>query len=497
MGMSKQTISIIHAADLHLGAPFRGIAQAGSAAGMPAQVRDALLEATFNALDRLVDLCLARQPLALLLAGDLYNPEGGGLKSLNALQAACLRLNAADIAVIIIHGNHDPLSTQPAWQWPPNTHVFGAEHPASLPILLRDGKACPGTPFGPHCPGKLPEEPGLRDCALIVHGISHYQDLVTDNLALAISRHTQAVQGQIPPGIPCVGLAHCAVGERASAGESPYAPCSIADLAEARLDYWALGHIHKRGQVSAEPTAWYSGNIQGLHINESGLKGCLEVEFAPGAKPQVQFHPLAPVAWANLEFTLHPEMQVNQMQAGLLAEIGQLAAEHFKSGSQGIIVRIRLCGRSKLHTWLHQNQAELAASLQSGLQDNAGSTTFVWVKDIILETLPALDLERAAKNAGLLGEALRGIARLAEGPPEERAQALLGDSSTALGRLFNAPALRQAGISAPDDPELLSLLAEAGLACVDLLGAELATEGETAAERPADGRKGQKSRDIE
>ncbi|REH96677.1 metallophosphoesterase family protein, partial [Staphylococcus felis] len=40
----------------------------------------------------------------------------------------------------------------------------------------------------------------------------------------------------------------------------------------------ALGHIHKREQLSDLPEIHYPGNIQGRHFKEQGEKGCLLVE---------------------------------------------------------------------------------------------------------------------------------------------------------------------------------------------------------------------------
>ena len=46
-------------------------------------------------------------------------------------------------------------------------------------------------------------------------------------------------------------------------------PCSLTDLAEAAMDYWALGHIHKSQVLSEEPLVVYAGNPQGLHLQRN------------------------------------------------------------------------------------------------------------------------------------------------------------------------------------------------------------------------------------
>ena len=56
--------------------------------------------------------------------------------------------------------------------------------------------------------------------------------------------------------------------------------CSLTDLAEAAMDYWALGHIHKSQVLSEEPLVVYSGNPQGLHRKEIGPQGCYLVSVS-------------------------------------------------------------------------------------------------------------------------------------------------------------------------------------------------------------------------
>ena len=60
-------VRFVHAADLHLGAPFQGVDASD------ARVRAALLASTYEALDRIVALCLAEKVDFLLIAGDVHN----------------------------------------------------------------------------------------------------------------------------------------------------------------------------------------------------------------------------------------------------------------------------------------------------------------------------------------------------------------------------------------------------------------------------------------
>ncbi|MFM7552189.1 MAG: exonuclease SbcCD subunit D, partial [Actinomycetota bacterium] len=94
---------LVHAADLHLDSPFTGL---GS-------VRDGLdgvlLDASLDALDDLVELCLAEDAEVLLLAGDQFDRAEGSSRGRQRLARACATLTAAGTAVFAVHGNHDPL----------------------------------------------------------------------------------------------------------------------------------------------------------------------------------------------------------------------------------------------------------------------------------------------------------------------------------------------------------------------------------------------------
>src|SRR5258707_120181 len=110
----------VHAADVHLGSPLRSLA-----------LRDPRLaefvgNASRQVFSRIVDLCLDEQVSALLLAGDLYDGEQTSMKTARFLAEQLRRLDAADIEVFIIRGNHDALSKiTKELVLPENVHLFG------------------------------------------------------------------------------------------------------------------------------------------------------------------------------------------------------------------------------------------------------------------------------------------------------------------------------------------------------------------------------------
>ncbi|MEG2005125.1 MAG: metallophosphoesterase, partial [Bilophila sp.] len=94
-----QPIRFIHAADLHLDTAFSGLSREA-----PAELTQRLKNATFVALERLLDLCLRERPDFLVLSGDIYNQEDRSLPAQLAVHDGCIRLRAAGIPVFIAHG---------------------------------------------------------------------------------------------------------------------------------------------------------------------------------------------------------------------------------------------------------------------------------------------------------------------------------------------------------------------------------------------------------
>ena len=91
----------IHAADIHLDSPLKGLEQYE---GAPA---DEIRGATRRALENLVDLALRESVDFVLLAGDLYDGDWKDHNTGLFFVAQMARLREANIPVVAISGNHD------------------------------------------------------------------------------------------------------------------------------------------------------------------------------------------------------------------------------------------------------------------------------------------------------------------------------------------------------------------------------------------------------
>ena len=91
----------VHAADLHLDSPLRGLEADPTA---PAEL---IRGATRRALGRLVDLAIEENVDFMLIAGDLYDGDWPDFGTGLFFSAQMRRLTQAGIPVFTIRGNHD------------------------------------------------------------------------------------------------------------------------------------------------------------------------------------------------------------------------------------------------------------------------------------------------------------------------------------------------------------------------------------------------------
>ena len=94
-------MKFIHAADLHLDSPLRGLDR-NQAAPI-----ERIRSATRAAFEGLIDLALAEHVDFLLLAGDVYDRDWQDFHTGLYFRQQMVRLERAGVAVFMVLGNHD------------------------------------------------------------------------------------------------------------------------------------------------------------------------------------------------------------------------------------------------------------------------------------------------------------------------------------------------------------------------------------------------------
>jgi DNA repair exonuclease SbcCD nuclease subunit len=367
-----RSVRFVHAADLHLGAPFTGVDASD------ARVRTALVASIPEALDRIVALCLEEKVDFLLLAGDIYN---GGDKSTPArfrFHAAVQRLADADIPVYIARGNHDPAD---AWSsgptLPATVRYFSTAEVEALPVE-RDGEVL---------------------CTL--YGRSYEHAAEKRDLAAGFRR--------LDSGGIAVGVLHANVGGRE--GYLDYAPASMDTLRGAGMDYWALGHIHKPEVLSVSPAIVYAGSPQGLNPKETGEHGCYLVEAGPsGAK--IEFRPLCSIVWSRVAVDASTCADSEGVR-----DLLRRACEEMRADADGrpAIARIEMTGRSEAHEALVRG-TEMADLLADLREEQLGADPWVWIDRVSDHTSASLDIGRLRGSQDFAGDLVRLVDELAAQP---------------------------------------------------------------------------------
>ncbi|MFF2157892.1 exonuclease SbcCD subunit D [Paenibacillus chitinolyticus] len=304
-----KALKFLHAADLHLDSPFKGMNS------VPERIRDVIRESTFGALSRLVRLAVREKVDFAVFSGDIYDAGDRSLRAQLRFRSALAELDRAGIPALVIHGNHDPLDGRGAdLEWPAGAYVYPADKVETVRIVKED-----------------------RGLIAEVHGISYASAAVTENLALRFRGRDASVFQ--------VALLHTNVDGHP--GYDNYAPCSKSDLMGRGIDYWALGHIHTREIVMDEkPAAVYPGNIQGRSIRECGPRGCYIVAVDENGSPALDFHALDGVRWQQESLSIAGIGTEQELQENLQDLLSRLRE---KAEGRPTVARIFLEGRGPLH----------------------------------------------------------------------------------------------------------------------------------------------------
>lgn len=368
----------VHTADLHLDSPFHGLSEVAPT------LQSVLREATFQAFENIINLCIDRQVNFLLIAGDIHDEADRSLRALTRLRQGFDRLAEHQIPVFMCHGNHDPLTGwSEKFSWPDNVWVFDTKEVTARPVVVQ------GTEIAR------------------IYGLSFGMEKVTDNLAQQF--HAEL---DVPWSI---GLLHTNVGNDLNHGN--YAPCHLDDLLRAKMNYWALGHVHTHRILRAQdPLIIYPGNPQGRHVREPGPRGCylVEVDSHGGANPE--FVPVDVVRWYEEHISIEDLVDFDELLTRLDDRINAMRQ---KSEGRGVIVRWKIVGRGVLHREIIRpgRLEDLLVTLREkwGL-----GTQFVWSESIQDQTGREVDIETLRQEENLLGDFLR----LAEVGDEGRWQEL-------------------------------------------------------------------------
>ncbi|NRN85618.1 metallophosphoesterase family protein [Lactobacillus helveticus] len=277
-------MKFIHFADAHLDSPFRGLSF------LPSKEFNQIYQAADQSLIRIVDLALAEKVDLVLIAGDTFDSAKPSPRSQLLFAEQIKRLTDAQIQVVMIFGNHDHMRREDLLvNQSPYFKLLGADEVVEkAPFKTKD------------------------NFNYDVVGFSYLNNHITEDKIPDFPEKGQNYT---------FGLMHAQEKETDSS-KNVYAPFTVAEVQALNYDYFALGHIHARRNLSEKPWIVYSGNIQGRHINEMGAKGCyLGVIDESTKKTSIEFKATGPILWQGVQVELDAPISKADLQNRIIASL--------------------------------------------------------------------------------------------------------------------------------------------------------------------------------
>ena len=325
----------IHCSDLHLGSSFAGMSSNDSELG------ERMRSSLFDALNAIVAKAREEKVDFVIFSGDIFD---------NSNETPLTRSRFADalaeikVPCFIAFGNHD---YKRRWEgsipFPKNAFVF-PEKVVKIKFIKN------------------------KKLAAIISGASISGPNTGEDITAAVKGTKEAFS---------IGIFHCNVD--AAGQDERYAPCQLSSLIQKDVDYWALGHIHKRAILHESPYVVYPGNTQGRNPKESGEKGAYLVTVKDDIVTDMEFFRTGPILWRDIELDITGKEDITEV-------ISQI-----EDVEQGSMLRITMTGTGNLDS--------MARLDPTGLSELIEARTKCKVTRIEIQTRPPLDLN-ARKATG-------------------------------------------------------------------------------------------------
>ncbi len=338
-----ESFRFIHCSDLHLGCDFVGISKNDAELGR--KLRDSV----FSALDRIVSVAKKEKVDFVIISGDVFDSQN---ETPYTRVRFCDAISSLKVPCFIAYGNHD---VRRKWEatipLPKNAFVFpvGTVH-------------------------RFVEKNGVRLAEIIG---SSFDPQAPDY------DHTSGVRKDSD----CfgIGVFHCNV-DGAKEGDL-YAPCKLKNLVNSNLDYWALGHIHKRAILSEDPYVVYPGNTQGMSSKEEGEKGGYVVTVTDGVVTDMKFFRTGAIQWRSVSCDITGYDDLKKALSSMTDKI-----------EKGSMLSVTFTGRGALDPMLRLEKGSI-----SDLIEASTGCTMVSMK---VETAPDIDLEKRSETGDFISAVL-------------------------------------------------------------------------------------------
>ncbi len=287
---------ILHFADAHIDMANYG--RHDPETGLPIRIMDFLAS-----LDEIVDAAIVEDVDLVIFAGDAYKDRNPAPTFQREWGQRVMRLSQAGIPTLLLVGNHDISPAVGRAHAMAEFSTLHVPHVRTLakPIFLTPEDLRRLTPEGEQINLQVIAIPWISRS-----GMMAYLDITTSDsqqIYEALEKRLANIIGKwlekTDPDLPTVLTAHASVqgatygGERSvMLGKDLILPGSL--LRDPRLDYVALGHIHKPQNLNEgeHPPIIYPGSIERLDFGEAGDQKYFVLADVERGQTQVEWRAL-------------------------------------------------------------------------------------------------------------------------------------------------------------------------------------------------------------
>jgi DNA repair protein SbcD/Mre11 len=329
--------TFLHAADLHLGSPFTGLALRDE------ELARRFAKASRDAFSDLVSRAVEADVAFAVIAGDIYDGDWKDTSIGLFFNRELARLDREGIKVFILKGNHD------------------AESVVTRKISLPDSVS--------QFPTKTTTF-RIEELTVALHGRSFPNRAVTENYVLDYPDPV--------PGWFNIGVLHTSCDGRS--GHATYAPCTVQQLKSLGYQYWALGHVHEYEVLAWDPWIVFPGNLQGRNVRECGPKGAALVNVSDGEVIEVRRLIVDHARWAVVTVNLDG---ISDESTALRKVEDQIRPAIEQAEGRLLVLRVLLQGTATLHL-LKADPRRFSDEVQAAAHRCAED---VWLEELRIERL--------------------------------------------------------------------------------------------------------------
>lgn len=258
-------IKLLHFADAHIDLARQG--RRDPETGLPVRVLDFL-----RALDRIVNTAVSEKVDLVIFAGDAYRDRTPAPTYQREWGKRMMRLSGAGIQTLLVVGNHD---VSPAAG---RAHTLQEFDTLQVPHIHVISKPCL---LGPDDLNGLPIQvigiPWLNRSGLaaVFADTDSAADEINAQLENQLTRIIEEFFEKLDPALPAVLTSHISVqgasyGNERSVMLGKDLVLTASLVKDKRLDYVALGHIHKAQNLNPDeqPPVIYPGSIEKVDFGE-------------------------------------------------------------------------------------------------------------------------------------------------------------------------------------------------------------------------------------